>query len=896
MILLSQFRWVIVCLTLVSLIAYWNISWENPSLRLVEPTKHNFYPAVHIANNKAFILQPDRKLNYLTPEGKQTVKEGQNNNKHDAVIEDSGFDIIINMPDVAVVKDILSTDNQGHEKVRFRVFEGGNTLVPLPSDSDSNVVFIFDSDKNIMLKVKITEPIKFKSLEIPPDPPNVYPGSIYTLKDKYLIELTDGVNNKSLWYRAIPKSGYELKSVLNWHNKLIKQLAAVKNDALVITDEDELIRISADNKILKIANNHSQTDTEIKYKNIILSKSKTFISTDSGLFQYTKENLVNYAPQLDVKQLGDIDEIYELGGAIITISTQGIFHLTPESKGLISRLKLECESIDSLRFGGSNKTVQTPSGNLITIAFDGYIYQITILPSRFSWAWFKRNSLASFERIRHLSVGGKDKSCTIEESIPFLQKIEFPNNSNPTAKNIYKTSQGIFVSTDQGLYQIDNDEKIHRVTGEKQGWLSLISAFNDEAPLEANDLKYKSDDQVASKDYLFIETSQGIFQIKQSLPLSLKLANTVVSTIILYCLIATITIRYYPKALAAFMNWPSFLIFWFKYILITSKLYRRWIFGRYVKKSRTESDKYANYSNTFRKTTDSILEILKTETDIKHSKAWIQEESINFIDTIMKDIAWRCFKDNIPVNSPIPNGYIPLIARFPVDKGIANKAESILFDNAEISIGKAVFSTNDGKFLQNLLFCGDFTLIMGPVIGNSQCMELEKLIKESPQTRIVVFSPDEVPDITDWEKKRYSQEPPDIFISYSHEDEKLAKRLIQILEDEKWMVWWDKHLRTGKDWREKLKEELETARSVVVFCTKNSLKSDYVLQEIRIAFKRGKSLGRDILFPVMLEKVDLPFELEGIQGSQLIGWKGNKNDNNLKLFLKELNKYLSHVS
>ena len=109
----------------------------------------------------------------------------------------------------------------------------------------------------------------------------------------------------------------------------------------------------------------------------------------------------------------------------------------------------------------------------------------------------------------------------------------------------------------------------------------------------------------------------------------------------------------------------------------------------------------------------------------------------------------------------------------------------------------------------------------------------------------------------------------DIFISYKHEEQVMAKKLADALQKKGWTVWWDPELRTGERFNDAIERALNVAKCVIVIWSKLSVNSRYVRDEATYALDRNK------LLPVAIEKVDLPFRFEGIQTEQLIDWDGS---------------------
>ena len=83
-----------------------------------------------------------------------------------------------------------------------------------------------------------------------------------------------------------------------------------------------------------------------------------------------------------------------------------------------------------------------------------------------------------------------------------------------------------------------------------------------------------------------------------------------------------------------------------------------------------------------------------------------------------------------------------------------------------------------------------------------------------------------------------------VFISYAHADRKLVELVKQRLLQEEFLVLEDEQLQIGLDYETQLREMIEDAASngfVILFLTENSIKSDYVISELRYAMSlKGK--------------------------------------------------------
>src|SRR5499433_4446032 len=99
----------------------------------------------------------------------------------------------------------------------------------------------------------------------------------------------------------------------------------------------------------------------------------------------------------------------------------------------------------------------------------------------------------------------------------------------------------------------------------------------------------------------------------------------------------------------------------------------------------------------------------------------------------------------------------------------------------------------------------------------------------------------------------------DIFISYKREEQAIARKLADALEDEGRSVWWDPKLRAGEHFDDVIEKALNEAKCVIVLWSSLSVNSEYVKAEATEAFEQKK------LVPVKIEYINLPFRFKRVQ-------------------------------
>jgi len=112
----------------------------------------------------------------------------------------------------------------------------------------------------------------------------------------------------------------------------------------------------------------------------------------------------------------------------------------------------------------------------------------------------------------------------------------------------------------------------------------------------------------------------------------------------------------------------------------------------------------------------------------------------------------------------------------------------------------------------------------------------------------------------------------DIFVSHSIEDKDRLLPLVNALEKTGWSVFLARKISAGVTWRKVIDSEMQNSRSIVVVWTKNSITSEWVLEEEAETGKR-----RGILVPVLLDEVEPPFGFGTIQSANLAAWNGDSS-------------------
>lgn len=127
---------------------------------------------------------------------------------------------------------------------------------------------------------------------------------------------------------------------------------------------------------------------------------------------------------------------------------------------------------------------------------------------------------------------------------------------------------------------------------------------------------------------------------------------------------------------------------------------------------------------------------------------------------------------------------------------------------------------------------------------------------------------------------------PEIFLSYSREDQVIARRYAEALEHEGFEVWWDVTLRSGEAYDRVTEKALREAKAVVVLWSRQSVDSNWVRAEATIA------LRNETLMPVMIELCERPIMFELTHTADLSHWAGDVNAKDWRIYVADVRRLI----
>jgi TolB-like protein len=127
---------------------------------------------------------------------------------------------------------------------------------------------------------------------------------------------------------------------------------------------------------------------------------------------------------------------------------------------------------------------------------------------------------------------------------------------------------------------------------------------------------------------------------------------------------------------------------------------------------------------------------------------------------------------------------------------------------------------------------------------------------------------------------------PDIFLSYSREDQATARRFAEGFEKEGFKVWWDQTLRSGENYDQVTERALREAKAVVVLWSKTSVESRWVRAEATQADRLGT------LVPAMIEDCTRPIMFELKHTAELAHWQGDARDPAWRAYVGDVRRFV----
>lgn len=113
---------------------------------------------------------------------------------------------------------------------------------------------------------------------------------------------------------------------------------------------------------------------------------------------------------------------------------------------------------------------------------------------------------------------------------------------------------------------------------------------------------------------------------------------------------------------------------------------------------------------------------------------------------------------------------------------------------------------------------------------------------------------------------------PRVFLSYSRHDQKVARRLVAVLEDQGFEVWFDALISPGELWARAIYDAIDKADVLLALVTEDSSRSSWVTRELAIALRRANE-DEILLIPIFVGDgwsiKRLPYGLQSRQGLKL---------------------------
>ena len=112
----------------------------------------------------------------------------------------------------------------------------------------------------------------------------------------------------------------------------------------------------------------------------------------------------------------------------------------------------------------------------------------------------------------------------------------------------------------------------------------------------------------------------------------------------------------------------------------------------------------------------------------------------------------------------------------------------------------------------------------------------------------------------------YEGKEPYIFVSYSHRDWNIVTKIIEVLHEKGYRIWYDPDIMPGDDPFEKIANHIYDSALVIVFLSSTCIQSHYCKSEVNFALSKSKNL-----ICIVLEEFQMPMGWEmQLQNTQLL--------------------------
>jgi TIR domain-containing protein len=134
---------------------------------------------------------------------------------------------------------------------------------------------------------------------------------------------------------------------------------------------------------------------------------------------------------------------------------------------------------------------------------------------------------------------------------------------------------------------------------------------------------------------------------------------------------------------------------------------------------------------------------------------------------------------------------------------------------------------------------------------------------------------------------------PRVFLSHSHTDKKVARKIYQYLTRRGILVWFDEaELRFGDSLIDKLTNAIDSVDILLALISRNSVQSEWVKKEIEIAMNQEIASRLVKVIPMLCDPVQLPTFLVGKLYADLR--TGASRRKNLPKLVADINAHLEH--